>query len=202
MKNEKKRNKPLINEKSGFGSADLKHGEAVRERMRRVPDHEDGAVAEDAEDGLQEPRFVVGVEVCGGFVEEEDAGAAEELAGEGEAEAFARGEIAYGFREHGVELAGERADHGIGPGGIERGEDRGVVRGRGASEREICAERGGDELGEGAEVSDPAAQGTDIVVVEGTAVEKDGAGNGLVETEEEREECAFPRAGRTGDEEF
>ena len=49
-------------------AADLQHGEAVRERMWRVPDHQDRAVAEDAEDGLQEARPVVGVEVRGCFV--------------------------------------------------------------------------------------------------------------------------------------
>ena len=57
-----------------FGiDADLQDGEAVRERMRRVPDHQDRAVAEDAQDGLQETRFVVGIEVRRGLVEEQDA---------------------------------------------------------------------------------------------------------------------------------
>lgn len=78
----------MIGGKSGPGNADSQHGELVRERMRRVPDHEDGAVAEDAEDGLQEPRFVVGVEVRRGFVEQEDARASEEFACECETEAF------------------------------------------------------------------------------------------------------------------
>lgn len=49
-------------------AADLQHGEAVRERMGRVPDHEDGMIAEDAQDGLQEARLVVGVKVRGCFV--------------------------------------------------------------------------------------------------------------------------------------
>ena len=49
-------------------AADLQHGEAIRERMRRVPDHEDGMIAKDAQDGLQETRFVVGVKVRGCFV--------------------------------------------------------------------------------------------------------------------------------------
>ena len=48
--------------------AEMENGKAVRKRMRRVPDHEDRAVAEDAEDGLQEARPVVGVKVCGCFV--------------------------------------------------------------------------------------------------------------------------------------
>ena len=52
-----------------FGiDADLQDGEAVRERVGCVPDHQDRAVAEDAEDGLQEARPVVGVKVCGCFV--------------------------------------------------------------------------------------------------------------------------------------
>jgi len=54
---------------SFFGlCADLQHGEAVSERTGRVPDHQGRAVAEDAEDGLQEARPVVGVKVRGCFV--------------------------------------------------------------------------------------------------------------------------------------
>ena len=180
----------------------MQDGELVRKRMRCVPDHEDGAVAENAEDGLQEMRFVPGVKVRGGFVEQENACAAEELACEREAEAFAGGEIADGLGEHGVELARESMDHGIDPGVGERVENGGVVRRRGASEREIAAERGRDELGKGAKVADLAAQRTDVVVLKRTSVDQDRAGNGLVETEEEREERAFPRAGRSGDEEL
>lgn len=46
----------------------MENGKAVRERTGRVPDHEDGMIAEDAEDGLQEARPVVGVKVRGCFV--------------------------------------------------------------------------------------------------------------------------------------
>ena len=159
--------------------------------MRRVPDHQDGSVAENAEDGLQETRFVVGVEVGRGFVEQEDARASEEFACEGEAEPFAGREIADGFGEHGVELVRKRADDGIGSGGCERIEN-GVVGGRfAATEREVDAERGRDELGEGTEVADPAAKRADVVVFDGATVEQDGPRNGLVESEKKREERAF-----------
>lgn len=53
---------------SGSRRADPQDGEGVRERVGGVPDHEDGAAAEDAEDGLQEARPVVGVKVRGCFV--------------------------------------------------------------------------------------------------------------------------------------
>ena len=92
---------------SGVHRGDPEDGEVVRERMRGVADHEHGARPEDAEDGLQETRLVVGVEVGGGFVDEEDACVAEDLARKGEAEAFAGGEIADGFCKHGVELVRE-----------------------------------------------------------------------------------------------
>jgi len=49
-------------------AAERENGEAVSERTGRVPDHQGRAVAEDAEDGLQEARPVVGVKVCGCFV--------------------------------------------------------------------------------------------------------------------------------------
>jgi len=179
-----------MGEKSGLGGADPQDGESVRKRVRRVPDHQDRAVAEDAEDGLQETRFVVGVEVRRGFVEEQDARAAEEFAGECETEAFAGGEIAYGFSEYGVEAARERADDGIGPGFGEGGADRVVGRGLRVAEREVGPERGGDERGEGAEVSDAAAKRPDVVGVDRAAVEEDFAGDGLVEPEEQGEEGA------------
>ena len=135
----KKENSPLIHERSGLGNADFQHGETVREGMRRVPDHEDGAVAEDAEDGLHEPHFVVGVEMSRGFVEEQDACAAEEFACEGKTKAFACGEISCGFGEHGVELVRQCADDGIGSGGVERVKN-GIVGGCfAASEREVGA---------------------------------------------------------------
>jgi len=130
-----------MGEKSGLGGADPQDGESVRKRVRRVPDHQDRAVAEGAQDGLEETRFVVGVEARRGFVEEQDARAAEEFAGECETQAFAGREIADGFGQHGVEPARKRADDGIGPGGVERVEKR-VVGGRfAASEREVDAER-------------------------------------------------------------
>ena len=62
-----------MGEKSGLGGADPQDGESVRKRVRRVPDHQDRAVAEGAQDGLEETRFVVGVEARRGFVEEQDA---------------------------------------------------------------------------------------------------------------------------------
>lgn len=114
---------------SGARSGETQDREGLDERVRRVTDHQDRAVAEDAEDSLQETRLGVVIEVRGGFVEEQDGTAAEEFACEGEAEVFAGGEIAGGFGEHGVEAVRERADDGIGPGFGEGGAD-GVVGGR------------------------------------------------------------------------
>ena len=84
---------------AGRGRGDPEDREGIREGVRGVADHLDGAVAEDAEDGLQETRLILRVEMRGGFVEEQDGTAAEEFAGEGEAEVFAGGEIAGGFGE-------------------------------------------------------------------------------------------------------
>ena len=87
--------------------------------------------------------------------------------------------------------------------GVGECSENGVVGGRfAASEREVGAERGWDELGEWAEISDLTAECADVVVIEGTAVEQDGTGNGLIESEEECEECAFAGAGGAGDEEL
>ena len=58
----------------------VQDGEAVRKRVRRVPDHQDRAVAEGAQDGFEETHFVVGIEMRRGFVEEQDARAAKEFA--------------------------------------------------------------------------------------------------------------------------
>ena len=160
---------------SGAGAGEPQDREGIRERVGRVADHQDGAVAEDAEDGLQEVCFVVGIEVCCGFVEEQDACSAEKFACEREAEAFPGGEFTDGFGEHGVELVRERADHGPGSGIVKRGKAGGIVRQVGTAEREVGAKRGGDELGERAKVANPAAQGTDIVVVKRVSVDQDRA---------------------------
>ena len=64
---------------SGIG-AKMENKKVVCKRMGRVPDHQDGTVAEDAEDGLQKTRLIVGVEVGGGFVEEQDGTASEKFA--------------------------------------------------------------------------------------------------------------------------
>ena len=108
---------------SGAGEFEPQDREGIHERVGRVADHQDGAVAEHAEDGLQETRLGVWIEMCGGFVEEQDGAAAEEFACEREAEVFAGGEIAGGFGEHGVEAVGEHADEGIGSGFGEGGAD-------------------------------------------------------------------------------
>ena len=165
-----------------------------------MPDHQDRAGTEDAQDGLEEMRLVVGVEVGGGFVEEENRTAAEKFAGKGKTETFARGEVSGGFGEKGIEAAGKRADRGVDPGVGQDSEDRFVGGNIGAAEREVGAERGGNEFGKRSEIADPAAKRPDIVIRDGTAVDEDAAGNGLVETEKKREERAFAGAGGTDDE--
>ena len=127
-------------------AAEMEIGKAVRERVRRVPDHEDGSVAEDPENGLQETRLVVGIEVGGGFVEEQDGAVAEKFARQSKPEFFARRETPCGFGQHSVEPARKISHDGFGPRGVERREDRGIVRPGGAPEREIASERCRDKL--------------------------------------------------------
>ena len=85
-----------------------------------MPDHEHGAGLEDAENRLQKTGFFFRIKMRRSFVDEEDARPAEKLAGKREPEAFARGEIADGFGQYGVEFARKRADDGIRSGGGER----------------------------------------------------------------------------------
>ena len=91
-----------------------------------VGDHEDGLVevlgggAEHFEDGVG----VLGVEVAGGFVGEDDGGSGDEGAGDGDALLFASGELVGAVVEAAgeAEEAGEVVEEGSVEGGFEAGD--------------------------------------------------------------------------------
>ena len=174
--------------------------------MGVVGDEEDGLAAffvlaeEDVHDGASGG----GVEVAGGFVGEEEGGLIDEGAGDGDALAFAAGELVGAVFEAGFEAEGGEEGDGFGFGGP--GADDGFVEGG--------ADHGGEEGvfedGEfGEEVVELEDEAEGVVaevgagpaggVFEGLSAEEDAAGVGGVEGAGDMEEGGFAGAGGAHD---
>ena len=161
-----------------------------------VGDHEDGEVAvedlDGLEQGIEDAGFVVGIEGVGGFVQDKERRLAKERAGDGEALALAAGEQDAAVAGDGVESAGEVVDEGGG------GEVQGALEvfggGVGAGPEEVFADGLVKEDGFLANVADtgsPAAEGGGI---ERLAIEEDAAAGGGEEAGDEVGYGAFAGA--------
>src|SRR5450759_2779022 len=148
--------------------------------------------------------FGVGVDAGEGVVEDEDAGAAEQGAGDGGALLLASGERDAAFADGGVVALGETFDVLGDVGGFGGGFDVrewGVAIFFGYAEGDVFADGVAEEecfLGNEADV---AAQGVERELADGAAVDEDGAGRGVVDAWAEVDERRFTGAGGADDSE-
>ena len=171
-----------------------------------VGDEEDGLAAFFvlSEEGVHDGAAGLGVEIAGGFVGEEEGGLVDEGAGDGDALAFAAGELGGAVFEAGFEaevfeegdgfgFAGAGADEGFVPGGGDHGGEEGVFEDVEFGEEVVELE---DEA-EGVVAEVGAAPGAGVG--EGASAVEDAAGVGAVEGAGDVEEGGLAGAGGADD---
>ena len=99
---------------AGFGEEEDEVGAA--DGGEAVADDEGGAVGEEVGHGGLDELFAFGVEVAGGFVEDEDLRRGENGASDGDALALAAGEFDAALADEGLVAVGEFVDEFVGVG--------------------------------------------------------------------------------------
>jgi len=151
-------------------------------------------VAEAREDAL----FGVGVDAGKGVVEDEDAGVADDGAGDGGTLLLAAGEGDAALADHGVEAAGKFEDLGgdVGDGG---GLFDLVGGGVGRAEGDVVADGVGEEEGLLGDEADVLAKVGEGKRADGTVIDEDGAGGGVLQAGNEVYKGGFAGAGGAND---
>ena len=184
---------PLADDSAAFHDDDFVGGQDCAEA---VSDDEGRGAVHELFDGLLDEVLAFGIDLAGGFVEDEDRGFAKDGTGDAEALSLATGELAAHFAQYGVVAARFFRDKFVGKGALGGvfyvlEQDVPLHGGTGIGRGDLISV--GDVLGDGAGENDAVLGDDADLVAEGTeggradveAIDGDAAALGVVEAREE-----------------
>ncbi len=163
-----------------------------------VGDDDGGASVEETFEGLLDLGFGDGIDIGGGFIQDEDAGGGEHGAGDADELALAEGEIDAAFLNAGLVAIRQGADKIVGVGLA--GDFLNLLRGGGGQAvADIFGDGAGEEEGHLGDDADLAVEGGLGDGANVDVVDEDGAFGDFVETGDEVGDGGFTGAGGTDD---
>ena len=164
-----------------------------RGHTQRMGDDDDGVLAGNLAQGLQQGRFALEIQVVARLVEDEHRGVAQKQLGQAQFAQLARRQACTPFAQHGLVALGQAADKAMRARQLAGGEDLAVI-GIGADHAQNVYDGAAEPVGLLGETAHPAAQVVARELRHVVLVDRDRALGGLVQAGKQLGQGGFARA--------